>query len=347
MGISRGHEGFGVGDELVMNEHRLSPEFRVDESGRSLTGRVLAYGDVADMGAFRETFAPRAFVELPQTINVNLQHDPDVIVARDAVLADHPRELRVRALLPEGSAAVQLVKRRSVDSFSIEFHALKERRENGIRVIERAILSGLALVDRGAYPQSKAEIRRRGGGGRGSRGGRLGTFRGRVPKGKRLECRCSPGSCKSALFKSGSFDSLFDDEDVRDVLAVAGDYSQAIGSRNRKSVRFWEGRNGDLEFAVDVPNTDRGKALMETYDVTNIYARPVIDVDASDVKITGELAEYSSARVRALTIGPTDAAAGWTPLRLRDGDDDDKPAQRAAVVVSSETTSQRRARVWL
>ena len=138
-----------------MNEHRLAPEFRVDESGRTLTGRVLAYGDVADMGAFRETFAPRAFVELPLTINVNLQHDPDVIVARDAVLADHPRELRVRASLPEGSAAVQLVKRRSVDSFSIEFHALKERREAGIRVIERAVLSGLALVDRGAYPQSK------------------------------------------------------------------------------------------------------------------------------------------------------------------------------------------------
>lgn len=80
----------------------------------------------------------------------------------------------MRASLPEGSAAVQLVKRRSVDSFSIEFHALKERRENGVRVIERAILSGLALVDRGAYPQSKAEVRRRGGGGgRGSRGGRL------------------------------------------------------------------------------------------------------------------------------------------------------------------------------
>ena len=329
-----------------MNEHRLSPEFRVDEFGRTPTGRVLAYGDVADMGAFRETFVSGAFVEMPQTIDVNLQHDPDVIVARDAVLADHPRELRVRASLPEGSAAVQLVKRRSVDSFSIEFHALKERRENGIRVIERALLSGLALVDRGAYPQSKAEVRR--GGGRGSRGGRLGSFRGRIPKNKRLECRCSPGSCRQALFKSGSFDSLFDDDDIRDVLAVSGDYNSPLGSKNRETVRFWQGKDGDLEFAVDVPNTERGKAVMDSFDVTDLYARPVIDVDASDVEIKGTLAEYSKARVRALTIGATDAAEGWTPLRLADDIDDEfSPTTTAAEKIKALSAISRRARLWL
>ena len=42
---------------------------------------------------------------------------------------------------------------------NVEFHALAERREGGLRVIERAELSGLALVDRGAYPQSVAEVR--------------------------------------------------------------------------------------------------------------------------------------------------------------------------------------------
>ena len=135
---------------------------------------------------------------------------------------------------------------------------------------------------------------------------------------------------------------------MRDVLAVVGDYGNAIGSRKRKTVRFWEGKNGDLEFAVDVPNTDRGKSLMETFDVTDIYARPVIDVDASDVRVTGELAEYTKARVRALTIGPTDAAAGWTPLRLRDGDDDDMPEPRSGrVEVSSHDETTRRARIWL
>ena len=136
---------------------------------------------------------------------------------------------------------------------------------------------------------------------------------------------------------------------MREVLAVAGDYSNAIASRKRRSVRFWEGKNGDLEFAVDVPNTERGKALMETFDVTDIYARPVIDVNASDVKIDGGLAEYSTARVRALTIGPTDASAGWTPLRLADEIDDEfSPTTTTAQKIAAlSAISQRRARLWL
>lgn len=336
-------------------ERRFGGEFRVDESGRTLTGRALAYGDVADMGAFRETFVSGAFVEMPQTISVNLQHDPDVIVARDAVLADHPRELRVRAHLPEGSAAVQLVKRRSVDSFSIEFHALKERRENGIRVIERAILSGLALVDRGAYPQSKAEVRRRGGGGgRGSRGGRLGTFRGRIPAGKRMQCQCGPKGCFSALFKQKAFRGAVEDED--EILAVWGDYGRAVGSKKRRTVRFWEGEDGSLEYAIDIPNTEAGRALKETLDADSVpvVARPFIDTDASDFKIVGQTAEYDSVKMRALTVGATDRDAGWPAVYLRENDEDDKPEPRAAEVTSGDATSRvsvhpsiDRRRIWL
>ena len=190
-----------------MNEHRLSPEFRVQ--GRTLSGVALRYGDTADMGSFRERFVPGAFGDVDR-IDVNLQHDGGLVVARDALLADSPRELRVRAELPEGSAALSLVRRGALNGFSIEFHAVEEHREAGVRVISAAVLSGLALCDRGAYPSSRPEIRRRGGGGgRGSRGGRLGSFRGRIPKNKRLECRCSPGNVHAkAIFKQGSFDSL-------------------------------------------------------------------------------------------------------------------------------------------
>ena len=229
------------------------------------------------------------------------------------------------------------------------FHARAERREAGVRIIEQAALVGIGLVDQPSYPDSLAEVRRGGGGGRGSRGGRLGSFRGRIPKNKRLECRCGPGNCTKAIFKQGSFDALYDDEDVREVLAVAGDYANPIASRKRKTVRFWEGKDGDLEFAVDVPNTERGKALMETFDVTDIYARPVIDVNASDVKIDGGLAEYSKARVRALTMGATDASDGWTPLRLADDIDDEfSPTTTTAQKIAAlSAISQRRAKLWL
>ena len=327
-------------------EVRAGLEFRV--AGRTLTGRVMTFGDISP--EYRERFLPGAFGPEPSA-PLNIQHDRNMVVldAGNYALTDTGRALEIRAELSPGSAALSLVRRGALNGYSVEFHARAERREAGVRIIEQAALVGIGLVDQPAYPDSLAEVRRGGGGGRGSRGGRLGSFRGRIPKNKRLECRCGPGNCTKAIFKKGSFDSLFDDEDVRDVLAVAGDYSNAIASRKRRSVRFWEGKNGDLEFAVDIPNTERGKALMETFDVTDIYARPVIDVNASDVKIEGGLAEYRKARVRALTIGGTDASDGWTPLRLADDVDDEfSPTTTTAQKIAAlSAISQRRAKLWL
>ena len=140
-----------------MVEHRAGVSFRV--AGRTLSGRALVYGDTADMGDFRERFEPGAFGEV-RTIPINLQHDRRLIVAESALLTDSARSLDVRADLPEGSAALALVRRGVLSGFSIEFRPRSERREAGIRVVERADLAGLALVDRGAYPQSSVELRR-------------------------------------------------------------------------------------------------------------------------------------------------------------------------------------------
>ena len=330
---------------MTAPEVRAGAEFRV--AGRTLSGRVMTYGDISPEHA--ERFLPGAFGTAPSApLNIQHDHKMTVLGAGDYVLSDTPRALEIRAELPTRSAALLLVKRGALNGYSVEFHSRAERRESGVRVIERAALVGIGLVDQPSYPDSLAEVRRGGGGGRGSRGGRLGTFRGRVPAGKKLDCRCAPGNCTSAIFNRGSFDNLFDDEDTRrEVLAVVGDYANAIGSRKRGNVRFWSGKNGDLEFAIDVPNSPRGQALMDTFDSVPVLARPVLDVDASDVKVTGTLAEYSTARVRAMTIGPTDAVAGWTPLRLRDGAADDMPTTTAQETAALSKLGQRRARVWL
>ena len=177
-------------------------------------------------------------------------------------------------------------------------------------------------------------------------GGRLGTFRGRVPTNKEVDCRCSPGDCTSALFEQGSFDNLLSGGGGRDVLSVAGDYSAAIGSEQRGSIRFWRAKDGSLEFAADIPNNSRGQALLDTLDVADVYARPVLDTVTSKFTKVGTLARYTDARVRAMTIGPTDAADGWDALE-RVAESASTLAEKAAKLAGISRPAQRRSRVWL
>ena len=321
----------------------MDPEFRnlaaVDFRGRTLTGTVLAYGDVGIVelhgSVIRETFRPGAFTPIPD-VPLVMQHDEAMPIAQpgEYELRDSDRALEIRATLPEKSAATHLVKTGALSGYSFKFWPVRERMEDGIRVIEKAKLGHIGLVSSGAYPGSVAEVRARG-----ARGGRLFTARGRIPTGKRMACRCAPGKCREALFKRGSFDNVSDDE-ASEVLAISGDYSQAVASKKRGGIRFWNGADGSLEFAIDVPNTDRGKALMETMNTTNLIARPVIDKDLSDVAFDadGVLASYSFVKLKALLLGATDADEGWDPLKV--GKDGEGPPAKPG-------PARRRAALWL
>ena len=140
-----------------MEDERRFCEFRV--AGRTLTGRAMTYGDVSP--SLGERFLPGAFGADIQAPDLNLQHDSNMVLLESGayVLTDGPRSLEVRADLPEGSAALQLVKRGALRGFSIEFRAVVERKVNGIREIVQAELRGLALVDKPAYPTATAEVR--------------------------------------------------------------------------------------------------------------------------------------------------------------------------------------------
>ena len=329
---------------MTAPEVRAGLEFRV--SGRTLSGVVLRYGDVSP--EHRERFVPGAFAPVPD-VPLNVQHDAKMRVLDPGafILNDTERELSIRAELPAGSAALSLVRRGALSGYSVEFHARAERHEAGIRIIERAALVGIGLVDQPAYPDSRPEIRRRGGGGgRGSRGGRLGTFRGSIPANKVMQCQCGPKGCYDALFKQDALRGVVDSED--EILAVWGDYAKAVGSKKRRTVRFWEGEDGALEYAVDIPNTPAGRALKETLDAkaVNVVGRPVVDANASTFNIKGTTATYDKVKVRALTVGATDRDAGWPAVYLREDLDDDMPEPRAREDVTPEP-SQRRSRLWL
>lgn len=314
----------------MRTEHRLAHEFRV--SGRTLTGAAMVYGDVSP--DFRERFEPGAFGEV-RSIAVNLQHDPSLVVVREALLTDTPRELRVRAELPPGSAALNLVRRGALNGFSIEFHAKAERCEAGVRVVERAVLSGLALVDRGAYPGATAEVR--------ARSGR--TMRSTVPYDKALAFECiaqmgagSGGACvPMARFSKVAGDAMAEmiASAERDVLAIAGNYRRPLGSVSRGTLRATSTDEG-LEIEIDLPAGAVGDEVIAANEAAGVVVRPLIDFDRSDFTDTERGREYTRPHVRAFIVGATDTKEGWPAVRV-DYDGEERAAPPPA----------RRRRLWL
>ena len=326
-------------------EHRAGCEFRV--AGRTLSGVAMRFGDVSP--DFRERFVPGAFGTVPATIPVNLQHDSSIIVAERALLTDSPRELRVRADLPEGSAALALVRRGVLRSFSIEFHAKSERREAGVRVVERAELTGLALVDAGAYPGATAEVR--------ARSGR--RLRSKIPYDKSLACECiaqrgpgSGGECiPEARFSKMAGEAMAEQMDrafaqlERDVLVVAGDFKRPLGSVSRGTVRAVS-TDEALEIEVDLPAGAIGDEIVAAHEAAGVVVRPLIDFDRSEFTDTDKGREYSRPHLRALLVGATDTKAGW-PDPTIDNVLDDGPKTTAQKIAALSKISKRRQRLWL
>ncbi|MDE0456336.1 MAG: HK97 family phage prohead protease [Chromatiales bacterium] len=145
----------------MSSESRAALEFRVTPDGRGVSGTALRYGDTAVIaGGVRERFEAGAFSSdsMPE-IRLNLQHSR-TNVSGPVVWADGPYSLEFRAdNLEEG--VVNLIRRGAIQAASVEFRAVEEDRADGERVIRRAELTGLALVDQGAYPDSRIELRHR------------------------------------------------------------------------------------------------------------------------------------------------------------------------------------------
>lgn len=134
-------------------------------AGRTLEGTAVRYGDTAALPFGRERIEAGAFGSIGDVI-LNSQHDRQTPLARTGgaglELADSAEALAIRADLPETRAAddvLALVRSGVMRGLSIEFRAVSERIEAGVRVIERAVLSGVAVVDSPAYPASEVEAR--------------------------------------------------------------------------------------------------------------------------------------------------------------------------------------------
>ena len=142
-------------------------EVRAEPDGRILIGRILVYRDVAILPFGREMFLPGAFSPVESLdVILNLQHQRTAPIARTAggglYLEDGQDTLSMRADLPESSAgteALNLVRGKILRGLSVEFKALQENMVAGVREISKAMLTGIGLVDRPAYPKSNLEAR--------------------------------------------------------------------------------------------------------------------------------------------------------------------------------------------
>ena len=137
-------------------------ELRADFPERRLEGVAMKYGSIGQIGHLRERFEAGAFGDLATAdVILNKQHVRGEPLARTngggLVLTDTNMELKISAILPETRAAddvLTLIKTSVLRGLSIEFRATRERMESGVRVVSRAVLRGIGVVDAGAYRES-------------------------------------------------------------------------------------------------------------------------------------------------------------------------------------------------
>ena len=216
-----------------------------------LSGTVISYSDTASVGGQLERFVPGAFGDVASAdVILNRQHDRRTPLARTGAgltLTDGPESLRMAAQLPETADArdtLQLVSAGVLRGLSVEFRAIRETFENGVRVIHEALLTGLGVVDRPAYAQSiveaRAEIRQDG-------NTLVGTFPYMTPqtvadRGRVRKAQWTPDAWKFAL------------EDLnREILIQLGDTArnQVIASKRAGSATF-ESDDKELRFVAEL-----------------------------------------------------------------------------------------------
>ena len=142
-------------------------ELRYSGEGRTLAGVALTYNTEAVLPWGRELFESRAFGDVSlKDVILNVQHQRVTPIARTGggglSLFDSDTELTIEAKLPETVAAQDAlvnVRAKILRGLSIQFFAVRESFEGGLRRIHEAILGHIGLVDEPQYSDSEVAIR--------------------------------------------------------------------------------------------------------------------------------------------------------------------------------------------
>lgn len=138
------------------------------DGGRAVSGTVVRFGDEANIeGVFRERMARNSL--RPEDTILNLQHDRAKPLARlggalQFVETNDALELRAEIVsTPSGDEALTLIEAGIIRGISVEMRVLRDEwsqpnaSQLPLRMVTNAVMHGVSLVDRPAYPQSSIE----------------------------------------------------------------------------------------------------------------------------------------------------------------------------------------------
>ena len=324
-------------------ERRAAVEARFD--GRTLTGPAVRYGDIATGPKGPERFEPLAFVSGIDTAPLVLQHDVQRVIAGPTdglTLTDGPLRLDLRADLRPDSAEAQLVRRGALGGLSVGFVALEEHQDAGTRILTRAHLAHIGLVDRPAYPGSTVELRQLD----------AATFVAVVPIDRPLQCECIGEACGAIQFGPNAFDDYT--SGARDTIAVAGGgFGNVVAStaRNTMSVArataaalrlvgAVEARiTAGVEVVIERAVTRAAQALVLDALAVPLLLRPILRMEASRFRDIGGVRHVDRADVRAWLIKATPNDLGHVPIVAA--------GTATGPIPDPMPVPERRRRIWL
>ena len=296
---------------MTVERRTAAVELRVE--GRKLSGVVMRYGEVSP--SHREQFTPGS-LRIADHVHLDLDHDPERAVAwhpgGGLALANGRDAMTMRAELPPIPAADRAlaeIRAGKVTGLSVEFRAVRERRDGDMRVIEDAILSGVGIVRAPSYDNSRVEARRRSGR----------TMLARIPAGRKLACRCSGANCRFAELIGAALRDEFNrafELAEKEIIAGFGSYDMPLASRSAGTLRGRMLANGDGEIEIDLPDDGVGAATVAAHEAAGVIVRPHIDASAAVSTIEGETRVYQKAPIRAFLVSATDAREGWPAPEL-------------------------------
>ncbi|MFE0132051.1 HK97 family phage prohead protease [Streptomyces sp. NPDC059037] len=144
--------------------YRTAAVLRAAESGRTVFGTAVPYGQVAEISEFgatyRERFAPGAFArsirERGQKVKLFVGHESRRLpIGKATELRETPDGLYAAfrvAETREGDDALTLVRDGAVDAFSVSFRPVRDRRDGDVIERVEAALIEVSLVGLPAYP---------------------------------------------------------------------------------------------------------------------------------------------------------------------------------------------------